>query len=243
MSLFEIPPAQVQFNNEANAETWYEVINAGMYLKNGQEFSASVNAEDVLGYEPLFSVGTINVWNDNGQAVTEIPAPGRGSRGMYLAYPITKLSLQPDIPGGFLYNLGLSRPFNNAGDSLRLASDGSTPAGLVAPSTALYRFCVSFQGDFVSTIVDLTSSSYAVFLVVQRNGTTPSQYIVPAGVVEFAGSSGDLYSNRASLTTEVALEQGDVVTVFVGWMYSDTPLLIKKVLWSASKLTLDSPAN
>lgn len=243
MSLFEIPPAQTQYNNEAAAETWYEVINAGQYLKDGQEMNASVNAEDVLGFEPLFSVGTVQLLNENAQAVQQIPGPGRGSRGLYLAYPITKLSLVPDIPGGFLYNLGLSRPFNNAGDGLLLATDGTSAAGLIAPSTALYRFCVSFQGDFTSTIVDLTSSSFAVFLVVQRNGTTPAQYICPAGVVELAGSSGDLYSNRASMTTEVALEQGDVVTVFIGWMYSETPLLIKKVLWSAAKLTMNSPAN
>lgn len=243
MSQFEIPPAQTQFNNDAVAETWFEVINSGGYLKNGQPLDSDPNPMETLGFEPLFSVGTINLLNMNAMPVTEIPAPGRGSRGVYLMYPITRLSLVKDIPGGSNYNLGLERPFNNAGDSLLLATDGTSAAGLIAPSTAVYRFTASLQCNFINNAVDLTGSAYALLMVVQRNGTTPSQYICPASAVELGSAQGMLFGNRASIATELALEQGDIVTLFVAWMYSETPLQIYKVLWTGSKLTLDSPAS
>jgi hypothetical protein len=243
MSQFEIPSAQTQYDTDARTETWYEIVNTGGYLRNGIELSASVNADSVLGFQPLFAVKSETVWPNQGTAANTIAPPGRASKNSYYAFPVSQLSTEPD--GGDSdanWRLGLVRGFSNAGDDLVTRPAGDGAAGYIADETAVYRFSLSGWFD-VAPASDVASSAYGLYLVVQRNGTGVS-YVSPTGVVELANTpDAGIYSNRASFTTEVALEQGDVVVPFVAWIYAVTPLIVKKILFTGSKLTLEHPTG
>jgi hypothetical protein len=239
MSQFEIPPAQTQFNNDAAAETWYEVVNTGGYLKDGVEMDVSVNAA-ALGFLPMFAVKTDKVFLDGSGLSSIMPSPGNASKASnntFFAAAFSTLGDELPIDPTRLDDLALLRGFNNAGDNL--VPGGSAGNGYFeVDEDATYRFTVNAQFTPDSGI--LTGSAIGLSMVVRQNNGTGTP-ICPVGHVEMTHADTTRRANRASFSAELALKQGDRVFLAVTWIYSNLQITINKILWTCAKLTSTAP--
>lgn len=242
MSLFEIPPAQAQYNAERNWEDWHEAINAGGYLVNGVETNTSANAEALLGYYPLFAVRTNSVYNGSGDS-TQLAAPGRSSKLSQNLRFIDNLTVDPTegVPTeADEYDLRMEHGFNAAGDNLVMKRvspfDG---AYYECDSDAVFRFSANAQFLIANTSANLTGSAIGLNILVSQAGK--NNRLVLAGHVEFAHGGDTRLGNRASIATETALKKGDRVFVTVSWIYADDPLQIVNIVWTGSKFTTAAP--